>query len=196
MFSFRLLLHLILITLATSCGSTKKTTSVVETCDTNGTLLDLSNLDGCTWIILTDDGEKLLPMDWPPDFQKVDGQSIRYHATPIEGMNNCMAEDRMVKLDCVKSIEGKPAKPTCHNTTKPMEVKWMRLFIARNNIEQIEKYPYLDKYAYLFKGGNNNYLYDCQGTLLCQFQEIIQQEDCRSRVENLGNYTTVWAKNR
>ena len=77
-----------------------------------------------------------------------------------------------------------------------MSVKWMQIHIAKFNVEKVEKYDYLDKYAYLFKGGSlNNVLFTCQGMELCNYREV-EQSECSAKVVNLGKATTIWEKTK
>ncbi|HHB79522.1 MAG TPA: hypothetical protein ENK85_09855 [Saprospiraceae bacterium] len=189
---FKGFFYLIIVILWTDCG-TPKSASQTITCDTSGTIVDMTGLDGCRWMLVTDGGSKLLPQKWPKDFEPKDNLAVKFHFTEVKDVASiCMAEDKIVTVDCIKPLAGKPAKPTCYNTVKPMEVEWMRIAMTRNGTKVIEKYPYLDKYAYLFKGVNlDNDLYDCQGTLLCSYREI-EQNACSQRLVNLGKGVVIW----
>jgi len=175
-----------------NCTGTKKSSSPVS-CDMQGTIVDMTGLDGCRWMLVTDDGVKLLAQKWPDNFEPKDQLSVKFHFTEVKNAASiCMAEDKIVTIDCIEPIVGKPAKPTCYNTVKPMDVKWMRVAIVKNGAKIIEKYNYLDKYAYLFKGVNmSNDLYDCQGTLLCSYQEV-EQNNCSQQIVSLGKKQVIW----
>lgn len=186
------LFYLIVVILWTDC-STPKPVSDAVTCDTQGTIVDMTGLDGCKWMLVTDAGMKLLPQKWPDHFEPKDKLTVKFHFTEVkDAASICMAEDKIVTVDCIEPLAGKPAKPTCYNTVKPMEVQWMRIAMAKNGTKVIEKYNYLDKYAYLFKGVNlDNDLYDCQGTLLCSYREI-EQNACSEQLVGLGKGTIIW----
>ncbi len=192
MSKFKTFLYLIVVTFLANCTGTKKTANSIS-CDSQGTIVDMTGLDGCKWMLVTDDGMKLLPQKWPDNFEPKDNLSVSFHFTEVkDAMSICMAEDMIVTVDCIEPLAGKPVKPTCYNTVKPMEVKWMRIAMTKNGTKVIEKYPYLDKYAYLFKGVNlTNNLYDCQGTLLCSYQEV-EQNACSKEVVGLGKKQVIW----
>ncbi len=192
MSKFKVFFYLIVVILWTDCG-TSKTATVAKSCDSQGTIVNMVGLDGCQWMLVTDEGVKLLPQKWPENFEPKDNLSVRFHFTEVkDAMSICMAEDKIVTIDCVEPLAGKPAKPTCYNTVNPMEVKWMRIAMTKNGTNIIEKYNYLDKYAYLFKGVNlDNDLYDCQGTLLCSYREI-EQNACSQMLVDLGGGSVIW----
>jgi len=184
--------YLIVVILWTDCG-TSKTISNAYSCDAQGTIVNMKGLDGCKWMLVADDGMKLLPQKWPNDFEPKDNLSVKFHFTEVkDAMSICMAEDKIVTIDCIEPLAGKPVKPTCYNTVNPMEVQWMRVAMTKNGTKVIEKYNYLDKYAYLFKGVNlDNNLYDCQGTLLCSYREV-EQNACSQQLVDLGKGTVIW----
>lgn len=188
------LLFLIVVILATDCSSSKSGIQS-NVCDTHGIVVDMSGLDGCKWMLVTDAGNKLLPQKWPDGFEPKDKLSVSFHFTQVkDAMSVCMAEDMVVTVDCIEPIAttGKPVKPTCYNTVNPMEVDWMRVAMVKNGTNLIEKYHYLDKYAYLFKGVNlDNDLYDCQGNLLCSYRET-EQNACSQQLGGLGGGTVIW----
>ena len=192
---FKTFFYLIIVILLTNCKGIKKTSNQVS-CDQQGTIVDMTGLDGCKWMLVMDDGVKLLPQKWPDGFEPKDKLSVRFHFTEVKDAGSiCMAEDKIVTIDCIEALTGKPVKPTCYNTVTPMDVKWMRIAMTKNGTKVIEKYQYLDKYAYLFKGVNlTNDLYDCQGTLLCSYQEV-EQNGCSQQVVSLGKRQIIW-KNR
>lgn len=72
-------------------------------CNTQGIVQDFTGLDGCSLLIVTDDGKKLLPgkiLD--PDFQLEAGQKISFDYRPIDMMSVCMTEDQIVEITCIK----------------------------------------------------------------------------------------------
>ena len=185
-------LFLIVVIIFTNCTGTKKMMDSIS-CDQQGTIVDMTGLDGCKWMLVMDDGTKLLPQKWPDHFEPKDQLSVRFHFTEVKDMASiCMAEDKIGTINCIEALTGKPAKPTCYNTVTPMDVKWMRVAMVKNGTKVIEKYQYLDKYAYLFKGVNlTNDSYDCQGTLLCSYQEVAQNA-CSQQVVSLGKAQIIW----
>ncbi len=192
MSKFKAFFYLIVVIMWTDCG-TSKTMADRNTCDSEGTIVDMTGLDGCHWMLVTDDGMKLLPQNWPDSFEPKDNLSVKFHFTEVKDVASiCMAEDKIVIVDCIEPLAGKPAKPTCYDTVEPMKVQWMRIAMTKNGTKVIEKYHYLDKWAYLFKGVNlDNNLYDCQGTLLCSYREI-EQNACSQKLVDLGKGTVIW----
>lgn len=189
---FKVLFFLIVIISLSNCHSPKKVLTQSD-CNKSGVIVDKSGLDGCKWLIVQDDGTKLLPQKWPNSFEPKDKMSVTFSFTEVkDAISICMAEDKVIQLECIHAVAGKPAKPSCSDTVDPMSIPWMQVAMAKNGSTLVEKFHYLDKYAYLFKGVNlDNDLYDCQGNLLCSYREI-EQNQCSQQLVNLGRGTIIW----
>lgn len=75
-------------------------------CKTEGEVQDFTGLDGCSLMIVTKDGKKLLPgkvLESAVSLQA--GQKIRFDYRPIDMMSVCMAEDQIVEITCLQIIE-------------------------------------------------------------------------------------------
>lgn len=57
-----------------------------------GTLVDLSGLDGCTWVIRSSSGEQLIPLNLESfKVNLKNGQAVKYSCTFHDVANTCMA---------------------------------------------------------------------------------------------------------
>lgn len=143
-------------------------------CQYLGTVKDYSQLDGCTFLIEMDNGTLLMPVE-----TTIDGFSLKkdmriafsYEEVP-DMMSICMTGDQIVRLTCVKESESPiPVLPECHDVNSPMEVPWMKEAVTKHRAEQVVKYRYrTNGWAYLYKG-ERNFMYDCQGTLICETKD-------------------------
>ena len=166
------MLAFVLILVNIGCDTTKKTSQSAD-CRTVGTVKDFTGLDGCTMLILLDDGTKLLPgkiID--ANFRLKDGQRIAfdYREDKASAMTICMAEDMIVEITCIKSLDKKASDrdvPQCINTSDPTNVNWMKRLIETQQPLRISKYPYGKKFVYFFQGKTDSYAYDCEGKLIC-----------------------------
>ncbi|MEM9885752.1 MAG: hypothetical protein AAF849_07665 [Bacteroidota bacterium] len=74
-------------------------------CDTTGIVKDFSGLDGCNFLIVLENGDKLQPMEVVDNFEWKDGQRITfsYELVP-DAMSTCMA-GKIVKVTCVDVLK-------------------------------------------------------------------------------------------
>ncbi len=91
-----------------SC-KTKKDVSNGENaeCKTIATVKDFTGLDGCKFLIILENGDKLLPAKLNDEsFEFHDGQKISFDYKELQDvMSICMAEDMAVEITCIKEIE-------------------------------------------------------------------------------------------
>ena len=164
------MLVFVLILVNIGCDTTKKTSKTGD-CQTVGTVKDFTGLDGCQMLILLDDGTKLLPAKISDEkFKLQDGQRIAfdYRENKEFGMTICMAEDMIVDIVCIKSLDSKTAdEPECVNTFSPIKIEWMKKLIDEQQPIRISKYTYGKEFVYFFQGKSNSYAYDCRGKLIC-----------------------------
>ncbi len=157
-----------------SCKTTKQTTAVAtENCETLATVKDFTGLDGCSLMIVLDNGDKFLPVKIKDEtFTLREGQRIKLSYKELQDVASiCMAEKASIEITCIELIAGKPVVAECHDTNQPFEVPWMQEVIRTFNPASIKKFKFRpDGWAYLFSTGQKQILYDCQGTLLCEHQ--------------------------
>ena len=175
-----------------ACRSQKKGTDQ-SNCSNSGIVTDFSELDGCQLLILMPDGKKLLPAKInDTNFVLQAGQNISFDYKELDAMASiCMTEDKTIEITCISLIkENRPHIPTCHDIKEnPTAVNWMKEAILKHRPEQISKYKYrTDGWAYLFTG-KVVYLYDCQGTLICEAQT---NEECLRFVEYGSRGKLIW----
>lgn len=157
-----------------SCKTNKDAATIsTANCKTLATVKDFSGLDGCSLMIVLDNGQKLLPAKINDEtFVLKDGQQIKLDYKKIEdAMSVCMAENASIEITCIELISGIPVPKECFDTEAPMTVNWMKEVINTTSPSSIQKYKYrTDGWAYLFFVKTKQVLYDCQGTLLCEHE--------------------------
>lgn len=88
-------------------------------CDFNATVKDLSNLDGCGFVLELEDGSNLQPLHvfecgTPPlpkemtedplfNFEMFDGQKVRISYDETDMLTTCIA-GRVVKITCIEEL--------------------------------------------------------------------------------------------
>ena len=159
----------------------------------------MGNLDGCTFLLLKENGKKLLvgelPETLPDDFSFYDQQVLSCSYEIInDAMSICMAEDHVVKITCLEILtDTRPAKKDCVNTNSPLKVDWMKHIIHEEKPIEIVQYDYLDAWAYEFRYGRAASLFDCQGNLLADQNENKVLFDQRKKM--MINGRTIWIMN-
>ena len=190
---FYFLSALIFLSISQSACHCKKEITERSSCSNSGIVTDFSGLDGCQLLIVMSDGKKLLPAKInDANFVLQAGQSISFDYKTLKDMASiCMSEDETVENTCISLIEeDRPRVPKCHDiTTELTAVEWMKKAILKHRPEQVTKYKYrTDGWAYLFTG-KVVYLYDCQGTLIC---EAKTNEECIKFVEYGSRGKLIW----
>ncbi len=183
-------LLLMSIFVAAGCQATKPITG----CEISATVIN-PNLDGCGLLLELTTGEKLMPANGS-DFALEEGHRVKLDYQILEDqMSICMAEDHIVRITCLDILEDLPRKKPCLNISDPNEAGWMQGVLNDFQPTIIEKYNYLDGFAYQCKRSGMIRLYDCQGTLLCEFEEV-DQSSCRLKRNNLKNKVEIWVAHR
>ena len=145
------------------CDTTKSAASISD-CQTIGTVKDMTGLDGCKFLISTQDGKLLLPVEVSDSrFEFVNGAKIAFDFVENKEVSFgiCQAEDMMVNITCIKSLDG-AAKDECIDTSNPVKVDWMEALIEKLKPMRITKYPYNDQLLYFFQAKPNSFAYDCK----------------------------------
>jgi len=186
LFGFILLLGL-------SCKGTKD----LNGCTEKVQVQDHSSLDGCGLLLVTETGKKLLPSN-AADYQLKNETwaMISYREDP-DAMGICMAEDMIVELTCFTPLDEEnevPRKAPCLETNDPNESGWLKDVMQDWQPQQVDRYSYLDGFAYLCKRPEMTKLYDCQGTLLCS--TTAEKDGCVKQMDSLTDKTTIWVTHR
>lgn len=192
--SFILLLSLFV--LVTNCKTNKKVAT--ENCQTMGTVKDFTGLDGCRLLIVLDNGDKLLPSKVNDEnFTLRDGQRIKFDYIELTDMGSmCMAENAIIEITCIELVSGKPVIPECYDANDPLEVPWMKEVVNTRKPASIQKFKFrTDGWAYLFFVGQEQLLYDCQGTLLCEHKGM-GPDQCRSKYLSGKKGKVIYTKSR
>lgn len=189
---FSVLLSATLI-LTLACNTAKKSNGN-DACEQMATVQDFSGLDGCSLLIVLENGDKYLPTSNEFEGTKlVAGQKISFSYEEAEAMASiCMAESKIIELTCLSILEGSiPEKTPCDDINEPMSKDWMAKLLKSHQPEQVIKYDYrTDGWAYLFTG-KKVYLYDCQGTLICENTEG-STEECIKFVMPESKGKIIW----
>ena len=159
-----------------------------------GILKDLSGLDGCQWMIHTEDELRLQPIKWPSKIPELkNGLAIRFVYREIHDvMTICMAGDKVVEIVEVELIPS--SEESCLEIIDPYRVSWMTKLVEQEITYSITRYRYEDSYAFYFQTGQKNYLYDCDGNFICEVPARVMNE-CAETISTLADGTVIWVTN-
>jgi hypothetical protein len=154
------------------------------------TVVDAAYLSGCRWLLRTEDGQLLLPLNYLelpcPIFAE---QIWKVSYLPTESaVFACTAEATPVMLTACEPVRTekppgtggiKPGMPLCAWTQDASAIPWMEQIIVQAEPTLIVRYTYFGQGAYWFESARGNYLFDCQGALICK-----EEANSRSCLEN------------
>jgi hypothetical protein len=156
-------------------------------CAREGVLHKTDHLDGCTWIITTKDGKRLLPQN-AHNFEFRDLQEIKFSYTSFEGMSICMAEDEIITLTCVQTLPS----ATCQDILAWDQLNWLKDEVE--NRDPVSVYRFVDSSNFLFKViySDKRYTwYDCLGRVICQ-----SAEGCALAEKDVAQKTPIFIAHR
>ena len=96
----------LIVTQQQQCKSKNQDDMANKQCTHQGTVVDKTGLDGCGLLIETSDGKLLLPAEYAGGVDQSlikAGAKIRFDYTEVGGMSICMAEDAIVRIDCLEA---------------------------------------------------------------------------------------------
>ena len=181
-----------------------------NTCTEVGTLKDFTGLDGCGFLIVMDDGEKLQPVKYADkNIHPKDGQRIKFAYKEIADLAGICMAGKMVEITCIEFLENtppktggikppktggiKPIKIKCIETLDPYSTDWMQMTMSKTNAYQVVRYTYRkDGFAYYFLGSRKNMMFDCQGTLICESSS--RSSKCDNKTKNYSGELVIWEK--
>ncbi len=139
--------------------------SLEQKCNVHAVAFE-ADLDACGYLFRLDNGVTLEALPHAYDLKDNHRYALGYTST-FDYMSSCMAADTIIKLHCVQWISG-PDTSDCY--TKPtIEARsWLELVIQENNINQIDRYKFQDRFMYACYNAEKRYLYSCEGQLLCE----------------------------
>ena len=176
-----------------SCKTNKNSVTEKSDCDTYGIVQDFTGEDGCGYLIVLENGDKLNPAEIvDPDFKLRTGQTVKFGYKKLKGMMGiCMMEKSIIKVTCIEEVMDEENMP-CPNTKNPFEIDWMNRVLDRYNPTKIVKYKFEKLWAYRFEGAGLNNLYDCRGNLLCEDYGAPNDECTLKYFQKLTNSKVIW----
>jgi hypothetical protein len=159
---------------------------------------DMRGLDGCSFILITDQNKKLLPGNLNKlKFNFRDGQRVQIKYRHMKNVGGtCMAEDEVVEILSIKEIINKallkPAKKECVLIMDPVNAAWSKEILMKENPYRMWRYKYQDGYAYYFMTKKKNLLYDCQGNFMCE--DLADKRKCVDNITELTEGKVLWTR--
>lgn len=146
--------------------------SAVNTCETVGEVWDFDGSDGCGLVIQTTEGHLFAVAGLPQGYELERGSRIRFgfRYAVQEESRPCSTADAMVRITCMQVLRGSSGFPrpfVCQSFDEPSA--WLQDLVIEHRANYVTRFPWKeDRFVYLFETSDGQYLYDCQGFLLCQ----------------------------
>ncbi len=147
--------------------------------------MDMSDLDGCGMILVTEDDKKLLPVnleEYPLTIKNGDQLSVSYTVLK-DGMSICMAEDAMIKLTCLEFISQPLAESDCPEMKDPVDFAWSKKVLGEIQMRHIERFSTSDGDYYMFRSDGDCRLYKCTGQFICK-STCDKNDECETYFAN------------
>ena len=102
-------LWIVLLVIASFCGcsTTNETTNSKESCPGGQEIIlkDLSGLDGCSWVLVSEDGVKYEPTNLDQYIDSpIDGKRYKAHFNKKKGGVSICMVGAIVEIDCLKEL--------------------------------------------------------------------------------------------
>lgn len=145
--------------------------SAVNTCETVGEVWDFDGLDGCGLMVQTTEGHLFAVASLLQGHELERGSRIRFGFRYAEEESSpCSRADAMIRITCMQLLRGGSgfARPfVCQSFDAP--AGWLQDLVVELRVNHLTRFPWKDsRFVYLFETSDGQYLYDCQGFLLCQ----------------------------
>ncbi len=177
-----------------ACKSPSGTGGGSTDCETMATVKDFTGLDGCKFLLVLENGDKLLPAKLPAGFSLADGQEVKFGYKEMkDAVSICMAEKMSVEVTCIEVVGGRPEISECYDTEDPKTVPWLQGAVKEHRAISVKKYRYrTNGWAYLLSTRDKQFLYDCQGTKLCEFSGFGPQDCVAQKLQGEGEGRIIW----
>ncbi len=163
-----------------ACSSTKQNSNEKPggDCLITVSVKDFTGLDGCSMLLVTSDGKKLLPMEAPADINWKPGEKYKIGYTAIDdALSICMAENEIIKVSCAEklTVECKPSQNGRDNSD-------LKSRIDNGDVQRIIRYEFDGSWVYQINRMGTSEFIDCQGVSLCQ-EKCEKFSECFKRIK-------------
>ncbi len=159
---------------------------MAQICAERVSVVDRANLDGCTLLLQSENGQLLLPnngeiFNYQPD------QQLAVSYAPFDGMSTCMAAEQLITLTCVQRLSPTTCRPMDHAD----DGSWMEALLTTLQPRKISRYEVHERYYYELEFLKDVHWYDCQGFLVCSGSGFCQLDKSK-----LGSPITIYLAHR
>lgn len=171
----------------------------MKDCTIDVLVKDYKGMDGCRFLFVLNNGEKLLPNEMPVmDFKLANNQAVKIDYNVIkDAVSACMMESQIIKVNCITLVGQtggvKPIKQPCVKTDNYADSKWLKSIAKDMKPYIVTRFTYqTDGWAYLLDSGTQRKLIDCQGNVICTARGKAMS-DCTKKIKNLGEGIVIHA---
>lgn len=152
---------------------------------------DYGGLDGCGFLLETDDGS-LLALGNVPRGEPLEAGtriSIGFEYMQNADPSSCGNADAIVFVTCMRLLRvssGLPRPVVCEAYDKPHQ--WLHDLAVQYGATYVTRFPWKEgRYVYLMETPSGQYLYDCRGYLICK-----PRKNCLSFIEDYSGAVVIY----
>ena len=175
----------------------KEVATDTKNCSTHAMVRNFDGMDGCDFLFVLNNGDKLLPSEMPiMNFKLANNQAVTIDYDIVrDGVSACMMESNIVAITCITLVGQtgglKPAKKACVKADNYSDSKWMKYIAGDMKPYLVTRFSYMnDGWAYLLDDGRHKKLYDCEANLICTELGKALNE-CSKTIKSLGQGTII-----
>lgn len=163
-------------------------------CLSYGKVKDYSNAIDCGYIIETEEGKLLLPLEihsLDPSYRIGPDQIVKFDCKVLDNTSSlCMVEARSAEFTCLKLLPSYPA--SCLDVDLP-EGEWIKSLIESTKPHSIRKFMRDTDIVYVFESPEEKAMYDCAGNLICNWNKK-EKNKCKDFPNRAGRLIYQWEK--
>lgn len=142
-----------------------------NSCETVGEVWNFDGLDGCGLLLQTTQGHLFAVNGLPQGYVLENGMRIRFGFSYLESeAERCTRQDALIRITCMQVLRessGFDRPFVCQAYDTP--TAWLKVLAQELRANYITRFPWAgERFVYLFETSDGQYLYDCQGLLLCR----------------------------
>jgi hypothetical protein len=163
-------------------------------CQSYGKVRDYSNAIDCGYLIETEEGKLLLPLEihaLDPGYRIGPDQLLKFDFKPMNNTSSlCMVETQSVEITCLQLLPS--YSKGCLDVAFP-EGGWMMELIEQKKPHTIRKYLRDSDIVYVLESPTEKLMCDCMGNTICSWGKT-QKNKCSEFPARSGKLIYQWEK--
>ncbi len=169
--------------------------AVESDCTERATVKSFSNVPGCQFLIVLEDGTKLQSMEGLSGYGPVsDGAVVKIDYEVQEGTRSlCRETDNVVSITCMDVMTF--PEEECADKTTVFNRNWFRNAKSFSNATALKYHP-TDSINYFRFEGDRPMFFNCYGKLECTRDNYDPGTRCYELLNTMKTARVIWAENK